>query len=263
MFDGYGSNPSTKDETHERRTGSEMGVDVHFTDDMILKMRKKPFLANTKNKQKFINSLSLQMEKEGIRVKQSAGDADYDIAMSACALARTKPVVVVGDDTDLLILLQHHFNPAEHRSIYLQTSSKLINIGILHSSLDPALSESLLFIHALSGCDTTSRPYGIGKVSAMAKYKDLQESATVFITPEKSQEAVEAAGNKALAMLYACKQGTDLNLERASKFSERVASSSSYVPPERLPPTTDAARFHSRRVYHQVQTWLGKNHAHL
>ena len=65
VFDGYGCDPSTKDETHERRTGSEMGVDVDFTDDMILKMKKKLFLANFKNKQKFINSLSSQMEKEG------------------------------------------------------------------------------------------------------------------------------------------------------------------------------------------------------
>ena len=111
------------------------------------------------------------MEKEDISMKQSAGDADYDIAMSACALDRMKPVVVVGDDTDLLILLQHHFNPAEYQSIYLQTSSKLIGIGILFSSLDPVLSESLLFIHAISGCDTTSRPYGIGKVSAMPMAK--------------------------------------------------------------------------------------------
>ena len=92
--------------------------------------------------------------------------------MSACTLARMKPVVVVGDDTDLLTLLQHHFNPTEHQSIYLQTRSKLISIGILFSLLDPVLSESLLFIHAISGCDTTSRPYGIGKVSPMAKYKD-------------------------------------------------------------------------------------------
>ena len=79
----------------------------------------------------------------------------------------------------------------------------------------------------------------------------------MYITPDKGQESVEAAGNKALAVLYGCKQGTDLNVEQPSKFSERVASSSSYVPPERLPPTTDAARFHRRRVYHQVQTWFG------
>ena len=67
-----------------------------------------PFVANPRNKQKCINLMSSQMEKEGINLKQSSGDADYDIAMSACALAQTRPVIIVGDDTDLLILLQYH-----------------------------------------------------------------------------------------------------------------------------------------------------------
>ena len=75
-----------------------------------------------------------------------------------------KPVVVVADDTDILILLQHHFRPAEHESVYLQTSSKLISIEIIKCSIDPVLSKSLLFMHALSGCDTTSRSYCIGKI---------------------------------------------------------------------------------------------------
>ena len=50
-----------------------------------------PFVANPRNKQKFINLMSSQMEKEGIHLKQSSGDADYDIAMSACALAQARP----------------------------------------------------------------------------------------------------------------------------------------------------------------------------
>ena len=70
---------------------------------------------------------------------------------------------------------------------------------------------------------------------------------------------IEEAGHQALAILYGCKPGSDLNYEHASKFSEKVASSSCYLPPERLPPTSDAARFHSHRVYLQVQTWLGKD----
>ena len=105
VSDGYSSDPSTKDETHQQRTGTDMGVDVDFTSDMILKMKKRPFLANPRNKQKLINIMSSQMEEEGIQVKQSSGDAEYDIVMSACSLAETKPVVVVGDDTDLLILI--------------------------------------------------------------------------------------------------------------------------------------------------------------
>ena len=35
----------------------------------------------------------------------------------------------------------------------------------------------LLFIHAISGCDTTSRPYGIGKTSAKDKAANLHEHA--------------------------------------------------------------------------------------
>ena len=118
-------------------------------------MKKKTFLGNLKNKQKFINLLSSEIRKEGILVKKSVGDADYDIVMSA--LAHTRPVVVVADDTDILILLQPHFRPAEHESVYLHTRSKLISIKIIQRSIDPVLSKSLLFIHALSGCDTTIR----------------------------------------------------------------------------------------------------------
>jgi hypothetical protein len=80
----------------------------------------------------------------------------------------------------------------QHCGTLLNISSKLI-----HSSLDPALIASLLFIHTLFGCESVIQPrsYRIEKVSAMAKYKDLREPASVFITTETSQKAVEAAVN--------------------------------------------------------------------
>ncbi len=223
-------------------------------------MKKKAFLANPQNKQRFISLLGCEWGKEkGKKVTLSSGDANFDIVKSACILAQNKPLILVGDDTDVLILLQHHFSATEHETIYLQTSSKIIDISVLKQSLTPELSQSLLFIHALSGCDTTSRPFGIGKQSALAKYQKLQNLATVFTMADRSHEEIEQAGNKALVVLYGCTQDWDLNFERASKFTEKVASSSRYLPPERLPPTSDAARFHSQRVYHQVQVWLGND----
>ena len=233
--------------------GSEMGVDVDFTPDMLLTMKKKPFLANSQNKQKFIYLLGSILEGEGLQVKFSKADADYDIAMTACDAAQTVPEVVVGDDTDLLVLLLHHFDPDSHNPIYLQTSSKMISIPVLQTSLDPTLSQSILFIHALSGCDTTFRPYGIGKLSAIAKHKALAIHADTFMTLDKSRDTIEAAGHQALAALYGCQ---DLNHGRLSNFRESLITSSFYVPPERLPPTIDAVRFHGRRVYLQVQSWL-------
>ncbi len=205
VFDGYSSGPSTKDETHQRRSGSEVGVNVDFKPDMLLTMKKKAFLANPQNKQRFINLLGCELEKEkGKKVTHSSGDADFDIVKSACILAQNKPVVVVGGDTDVLILLQHQFSATEHETIYIQTSSKIINIFVLKQSHTPELSLSLLFIHALSGCDTTSWPFGIGKQSALAKYQKLQNLAKMFMMADRSHEEIEQAGNKALVVLYEC-----------------------------------------------------------
>ena len=40
-------------------------------------------------------------------------------------------------------------------------------------------------------------------------------------------------------------------------MQQQRASRSTYLLPQSLPTTNDAAKYHSYRVYHQVQTWLG------
>lgn len=111
VFDGYVNGPSTKDEIHQRRVCNEMGVDVDFSSDMIMKVKRKPFLANQRNKQRSINILGAELEKEsGCQVTHSSRDADFDIVKTACNIASSKPVIVVGDNTDLLVLLRHHYS---------------------------------------------------------------------------------------------------------------------------------------------------------
>ena len=203
---------TTKDETHQRRAGSEIKIDIDFTPDMLLRMKKKAFLANPRNKQNFFfDLLSSLLKDNGIDVKQSPGDADYDIFMSACRAALETNVVVVADDTDILVLLQHHFNPASDKKIYLQTSTKLLDISVLQNAFQTALSRSLLFIHALSGCDTTSRPFGVGKLSDVAKYEKPEGCASVFLSEQQSHADIEQAGHQTLATVYGC---SDLNSGR-------------------------------------------------
>ena len=91
-----------------------------------------------------------------------------------------RSVVVVGDDTDLLVLLLHPFSP-RHHVMFLQTASKIMNIRILQDHLAPDLTASLLFLHAITGCDTTSRPHSIGKVMAMSKCHQLKDAASLFM----------------------------------------------------------------------------------
>ena len=63
VFDGYGES-STKDMVHQRRAKGQAGVAVTYTEDMKLTMKKANFLANSTNKQQFINMLGNYLEKK-------------------------------------------------------------------------------------------------------------------------------------------------------------------------------------------------------
>ena len=51
----------------------------------------------------------------------------------------------------------------------------------------------------------------------------------------------------------------NLNEARVAKFQLKVATSAGFVPPEKLPPTDNAAAYHSHRTYPQVQAWRGND----
>ena len=62
VFDGYDES-STKDVVHQRRAKGQARVAVTFTEDMKLTMKKVNFLANSTNKQQFINKPGNYLEK--------------------------------------------------------------------------------------------------------------------------------------------------------------------------------------------------------
>ena len=58
--------------------------------------------------------------------------------------------------------------------------------------------------------------------------------------------------------LYRCSPTTkNLNQARLERYYHKVATSSAYVEPQALPPTSNSTRYQSWRVYLQVQEWLG------
>ena len=67
------------------------------------------------------------------------------------------------------------------------------------------ISENILFMHAISGCDTTSGVYGLGKKVAVTKMKTskiLQKQAEVFLKSDVGTDDVIKAGETALVCLY-------------------------------------------------------------
>ena len=64
------------------------------------------FLANGKNNARLIDKLRTVLQRAGVLVKQDPGDADHLIVATVLTLAQRerKSVVVVGTDTDLLVM---------------------------------------------------------------------------------------------------------------------------------------------------------------
>ena len=113
----------------------------------------------------------------------------------------------------------------------------------------------LPFLHALTGCDTTSQIFGVGQTSALKifrKNKTFQEIASRFVVSQTKDEIIEL-GEKAVLSVLEGDLNSTLNAERFKRFSSQVLRSTTVVQVQSLPPTSSAAIFHSLRVYFQVQ----------
>ena len=114
------------------------------------------------------------------------------ICLLACSSAKDKPTVVA-DDTDVFQLIP----PLTllNYIMHMGTSRQIISIKTLRNNLDHYLVRSLLFMHAINGCDTTSRPYGIGKVTVLSMYAALSGASDMFLSAKAD---IVMLGEKAL-----------------------------------------------------------------
>ena len=268
VFDGYSDSPSIKDATHQRRS-STAGPNIVPTAQTVVTLKKAAFLSNSENKHRFLSLMSFYLEQAGCESRHAKGDADFLIVQTAVESAKSKSTVLVGDDTDLLILLLYHVDMSGHQ-VYFKpepkaTSTKaprVWDIKACKKKLGSQLCSDMLFIHAILGCDSTSRLYGIGKSAGLTKWKgneDFQSLARVFLRDNVTKDDVLEAGEKALLVLYGGDPEKGLDLLRYTRFQEKVARSSKFVEAQALPPTSASAGFHSLRVYYQVQEWRGKS----
>ena len=118
---------------------------------------QKASLANSKNKARLIDKLTTELQRVRVLVKQDHADADHLIvytALTTLAQTKRKPVVVVGTDTDLVVMFisQSSSNMDIHVLCH-RNPLQLYNIGELQSNVGD-MKQHLMFIHAISGCDT-------------------------------------------------------------------------------------------------------------
>ena len=125
-----------------------------------MQCNKELFLSNNENKQRFINLLSDALKEAGHFVTYCIADTDVHILQKAVERLKISHIVVVADDTDVLILLLHYLKDV----ILFRPSSKIFaKINEIIECTPRNELNLILLVHAASGCDTVFALSEIGK----------------------------------------------------------------------------------------------------
>ena len=225
VFDGY-EEVTTKAVERNRRALRNATVDIIFTEDMELKIAQEKFLSNNKNKSRFITLLKKKLSDNNISCMQAKGDADRLIIETALDI-QSSNVAVVSEDIDVLVILTA-LCPS-NKEIYFIKPSKQNVLQKIYSSKSlynkfPNCQPYILFLHAFTGCDTTSAFFKRGKKN-FAKILDNQETiqtaAATFYVEKQNIANILDCGVKCILGLYgAPKSVVDLDSARYHFFTK-------------------------------------------
>ena len=104
------------------------GVSITFSLSMNLSITNKAFLSDPKNKKQFIDFLGTKLTNQGCQVFYDQADADLLIVQKTIESATSMDTVLIGEDTDLLVLLIHHM-PSHGKEIFFASDRKLSTKG--------------------------------------------------------------------------------------------------------------------------------------
>lgn len=269
VFDGYPEDvaeKSIKSAERARRARAMSSSSVIFQEHATATMPKDRFLLNDHNKKRLISMLTKKLIDEGIHVKQAVEDADTLIVSTAMERSiEGGNVFIVGEDTDLLVLLTFHVAVSEEpiSNVFLIKPGKQNQETVIYSPSNCRLPEDVrkyaLFLHAFTGCDTTSSFFRQGKIKLIKKFmtnQNLLHQASIFLDPIATPGQVAEAGIHIIKTLYTGGSSKSLNQVRFDLFQRSLSKNNFNL--ASLPPTEAAARQHSFRAYLQVQVWMNK-----
>lgn len=269
IFDGYSYDLSTKNTERLRRLQRLRCPDIKVTANGKANVSQEKFLSNSSNKESLITLICELLESEKIENQICNDDADVDIVKMAISKKKvSNEVVIVGEDTDLLVILTELASSIKEK-IYIRKQVKKNEQMFLfytqYSFIYPHLIQYILFIHAFSGCDATSSFFKRGKKSVVESFQKyltaISSEMLTFYKPNASKSALRNAGETCVKAVYGFDpvKHIELNVMRFTLFQKLVNTKRSIACNLcSLPPTSDSLYHHSLRVYFQVQTWLGR-----
>lgn len=142
-------------EQHKETTGSRMEKDDKDTRTILFYLLDRSPFSDDPNLR---NIATGETASPGVNV-------DNARAIGKEILGKMTNATLIGEDTDLLVLLIYHATNTCKNEIYMdcpqrklsKKNKKLWNIKFLRIALGELVSENILLFHAFLGCDTTSQ----------------------------------------------------------------------------------------------------------
>ena len=165
-------------------------------------------------------------------------------------------VRVISNDTDVFVLLIYWVWRL-HLTACVQLDrwcGAILNTNESSSVLG-AKSPQLFSMHALSGCDTVSCPFGRGKATALKVLKSADHSDlyTVFGEQSANHQQLLETGRKFICSLYGVAAGESMASARYALYTKRTRGKAVCV--KKLPPTDANLAYHILRAHYQVMLW--------
>ena len=164
-----------------------------------------------------------------------------------------KQVNILCRDTDVLVLLlAHREQLCKEIWMFAGTSKQRRHIPVHRVPLSEVTLKSLLAFHDITGCDTTSQFYGVGKASAWKVFEDAPDLLTHLVDERQVSADVLAKAEAFVCKLYnPGRQEVEINKERAAAFRKSKKDL------DALPPTQDALHLHFKRANYQTMVRKG------
>ncbi|XP_044174300.1 uncharacterized protein LOC122947134 [Acropora millepora] len=206
-----------------------------------------------------------EIHKEAVYLRRdmatSHEEADNIIAQQAIMCAKQQPgaVSLIADDTDVFVLLIHHYQNEGLTSAMFMTSPvqqrSTIDIKATvekHQAIVPGLLAS----HALSGCDTVPTYFGIGKGTVLKILNAAPDSLTMLGSLNAPLSEVVHQSTNFIASCYSKRAGNDMSEIRYKVWAAKFGNTTSSAPPiQSLPPASEAFTENVKRAHLQTCTW--------
>ena len=179
-------------------------------------------------------------------------------------------IIIMSPDTDVLVLAIHYFPQMSHtKELWIQRGTvtstsdrrRYIPVHAICKSITPVMCHILPAAHALSGSDTTSAFFGMGKISV---FKLLHGRAEEFsdlttLTGQDEKTAI-AAARRCTSALYDPKGRAKEAHRNLNELRIRLASQkdASLI---KLPPCEVSFLQHTKRVSWQTKVWMASDTA--